>query len=97
VGLHDNFFDLGGNSLLITKVRARLEQQLGTQLATLTLFRHPTVHDLAANLAAAGTAGADSTWCPVDRAQPDRSELRAQGRRALAERSRRLQSRTDGE
>ncbi len=32
VGIHDNFFDLGGNSLLTTKVVARLERRLGLRI-----------------------------------------------------------------
>jgi hypothetical protein len=50
VGVEDNFFDVGGNSLLVTKVRSRLEEALGRPVRTITLFRYPTVRDLAAHL-----------------------------------------------
>ena len=50
VGLHDNFFDLGGHSLLITLVRARLQEQLGIDLSMVDLFEHPTVRALADRL-----------------------------------------------
>lgn len=52
VGRQDNFFDLGGNSLLLAKVRARLVDVLGRDVPTLDLFRFPTVALLAAHLAA---------------------------------------------
>jgi amino acid adenylation domain-containing protein len=50
VGVEDNFFDVGGNSLLVTKVRSRLEEALGRPVRTITLFRYPTVRGLAAHL-----------------------------------------------
>ena len=48
VGLHDNFFDLGGHSLLMVKVHHQLQQQLGLDLPLVELFRYPTVRALAA-------------------------------------------------
>ena len=49
VGLHDNFFDLGGHSLLMVRMQARLEA-LGWDLGVAELFRHPTVAALAVRL-----------------------------------------------
>jgi amino acid adenylation domain-containing protein len=60
VGLDDNFFERGGNSLLLTLLHARLDEEfpgLGVQL--MDLFRHPTVRTLAEHLAAAGAASPD--------------------------------------
>src|SRR5262249_46050904 len=51
VGRADNFFDLGGHSLLLLRVQARLEQALGREVPMLELFRRPTVAALAAWLA----------------------------------------------
>jgi amino acid adenylation domain-containing protein len=48
VGLNDNFFYLGGNSLFGTQVIARLRDAFHVDLPLLTLFDHPTVADLAA-------------------------------------------------
>lgn len=42
-----NFFDLGGHSLLLGRVRARLEQALAREVAMLDLFEYPTVRGLA--------------------------------------------------
>ena len=47
VGLHDNFFDLGGHSLLLIKVQRRLEERLRTRVAIIDLFKHTTVASLA--------------------------------------------------
>jgi amino acid adenylation domain-containing protein len=53
VGTEDNFFDLGGNSLLIVKARGRLEEELGRPVPTLALFMHTTVRALAEHLTGA--------------------------------------------
>ena len=50
VGIHDNFFDLGGHSLLLTQVHARLQKLLHARLPMVKLFEHPTVAALAAYL-----------------------------------------------
>ena len=47
VGIHDNFFDLGGHSLLLIKIHARLRQQVDADLAVVDLFRYPTIEALA--------------------------------------------------
>jgi hypothetical protein len=52
VGVRDNFFDLGGRSLLLVRVHARLQQQLPNPPTMLDLFRHPTIHSLASKLSA---------------------------------------------
>ncbi|MBV7706687.1 amino acid adenylation domain-containing protein [Nocardia nova] len=46
-----NFFDLGGNSLLVARVHLALEEALGISIARTDLFRYPTVAALAAALA----------------------------------------------
>ncbi|MGG7099751.1 amino acid adenylation domain-containing protein [Rhodococcus sp. 24CO] len=46
----DNFFDLGGNSLLATRLVARLGESLGRHVPVRVLFEHPYVRDLAAAL-----------------------------------------------
>lgn len=47
VGLHNNFFDLGGHSLLLIKVQCRLEKRLNTRIAIIDLFKYTTVASLA--------------------------------------------------
>ncbi|WP_110471408.1 non-ribosomal peptide synthase/polyketide synthase [Williamsia limnetica] len=49
-GAATSFFDLGGNSLLATKVVSRLSAMAGTRVGIKTLFNAPTPADLAAAL-----------------------------------------------
>jgi amino acid adenylation domain-containing protein/non-ribosomal peptide synthase protein (TIGR01720 family) len=46
IGIHDNFFDLGGNSLLVIRIIARA-QQAGLAITTRQLFQHQTIAELA--------------------------------------------------
>ncbi|HHH11781.1 MAG TPA: peptide synthetase, partial [Sorangium sp.] len=43
VGMDDNFFDLGGHSLLTVQVHRRLKDTLSTPLSLTDLFRFPTI------------------------------------------------------
>jgi amino acid adenylation domain-containing protein len=47
MGVYDNFFDLGGHSLLMVEVRRRLREELDVDAPLTELFRHPTIHALA--------------------------------------------------
>jgi amino acid adenylation domain-containing protein len=50
VGVNDNFFLLGGNSLLGAQVIARVRDAFGVELSLLSLFNHPTIADLSAEI-----------------------------------------------
>jgi acyl carrier protein len=50
VGLDDNFFDLGGHSLLITRMSKMIEERLHTPIRIIHLFRYPTIRSLAGYL-----------------------------------------------
>ncbi len=50
IGIHDNFFDLGGHSLTAAQLFFLLEQVYGRHLPLATLFRAPTIAALAAVL-----------------------------------------------
>ncbi|SCL25718.1 natural product biosynthesis luciferase-like monooxygenase domain-containing protein [Micromonospora pallida] len=54
VGLDDNFFQLGGNSLLAVQARARLLARDLTGLSLVDLFRYPSVRALAAACSTTG-------------------------------------------
>jgi len=65
VGIHENFFQLGGNSLLAIRVVTRINQMFQLSLAVETLFKGPTIADLALAtdeclLVQLGEAGFDS-------------------------------------
>ncbi len=58
VGMEDNFFDVGGHSLLLVKLQGRLTEALGlASLSILDLFRHPTIRSLADFLRQSGPEG----------------------------------------
>jgi natural product biosynthesis luciferase-like monooxygenase protein len=72
VSTHDNFFDLGANSLLMVQAHSALKQKLGRPLSLVDLFRFPTVHALATHLSRTGE--------PEDSAVLQATEARAQAR-----------------
>ncbi|MFN6513536.1 MAG: non-ribosomal peptide synthetase [Nostoc sp. CreGUA01] len=47
IGIHDNFFEIGGHSLLLVTVHSQLQEMLNAELSTLDLFRYPTINSLA--------------------------------------------------
>jgi yersiniabactin nonribosomal peptide synthetase len=53
VGRHDNFFSLGGDSVLATRMLECLRRELGIELTLRRLFAAPTVQGLAETIAAA--------------------------------------------
>ncbi|MER9396197.1 MULTISPECIES: amino acid adenylation domain-containing protein [unclassified Mesorhizobium] len=56
VGGEDSFFDVGGHSLAVVQVQARIQDRLGIDCKILDLFEHPTIRTLAAHLAATQAA-----------------------------------------
>ncbi|MCE5167973.1 amino acid adenylation domain-containing protein [Paenibacillus profundus] len=51
IGIHDKYFEVGGNSINLIQLQSKLQRQLGRKVPIVTLFQYPTVHDLAAHLA----------------------------------------------
>jgi pristinamycin I synthase-3/4 len=56
IGIDDNFFALGGHSLLVTKLVNEIRSNLGAEVTVKTVFQAPTVADLSAELATARSA-----------------------------------------
>ena len=81
VSRNESFFDLGGHSLLLARVQARLAETLRREVPLLKLFEHPTVESLAAWL-----DGTDDKVRPgadhQRRAQQQRQGLELQRRRS---------------
>ncbi|PSK29589.1 non-ribosomal peptide synthetase [Nocardia seriolae] len=80
VGATDDFFELGGNSLLAMRLLGRLSAAFGIKISVETVFDHPTVAALAAVLSvrsgAAVRSGARAECAPpVPQARGDRSPL----------------------
>ena len=83
VGVEDNFFDLGGHSLKLGQVHARLQTRFPNPPALLELFQYPTIRVLAARLdgvsadkANGGTkAAADTPTSTAPAATPKRDAL----------------------
>ncbi|WP_280228207.1 non-ribosomal peptide synthetase, partial [Nocardia cyriacigeorgica] len=78
-GADDNFFDIGGTSLLATQLVARLAAATGTRLEVRAVFAGPTVAELAARL----DSGSPDQGRPplVAGARPQRIPLSAAQRR----------------
>ncbi|MEZ5499023.1 MAG: LLM class flavin-dependent oxidoreductase [Steroidobacteraceae bacterium] len=79
VGTRENFFDIGGHSLLVVQVLAELRQKFSRPIQMTDLFKHTTIEALAGFL---GGDGASAK--PIDR-----SKARAEARRAALGRRRR--------
>lgn len=54
IGMEDNFFNIGGDSVRIIRVQAALEEQLSRPVPTPKLFEHYTIKALAVYLAGTG-------------------------------------------
>jgi len=51
IGITDNFFDAGGNSIRIVKMVAMIEKTIGKKITVATAFRYATIGALAEYLA----------------------------------------------
>lgn len=61
VGVHDNFFDLGGESLLVIQMAGRLRDELSVDLSVKKLFENLTVAELAREIESLQRAPAATT------------------------------------
>ena len=80
VGIHDRFFDVGGNSLLLVRAHGRLRAELGLEISLTELFKYPSINALSTYLAGR-TNESDLR---------QESQERADNRRTLLEQRRRV-------
>ncbi len=59
IGVEDNFFDAGGNSISAVRVHALIAETLGTEFPITTFFQRPTIRALAAFLTNRTQPGAE--------------------------------------
>ena len=74
VGIHDNFFEIGGQSLLATRIISRLRQEIGLGITLRHLFDAPTV---------ASIANCIETLQSVKRETPNIDSLRSEEREVI--------------
>jgi len=83
VGVHSDFFEIGGDSLLAVQTLARVDAVFGTEISIRSLFSAPTVAQLARQVEAQrGSAGVSS------RTRRPAAEIRRNPRVALSRASR---------
>ncbi|MFE7559171.1 amino acid adenylation domain-containing protein [Kitasatospora sp. NPDC057500] len=88
VGAHDNFFDLGGHSLLMAELRSLLAADTGHRVSMVELFQHPTVASLAAHLARSAEEPAAAPGSEARERAEHRRRAGARRQRAAARRAR---------
>jgi len=80
VGVHDNFFDLGGHSLLMLRIQGKVRTLFNRDMSIVEMFRYPTISSLAEILGSA----------PPQPQSLDESKERATAARAATRRRREL-------
>ena len=86
VGINDNFFDLGGHSLLIMRLHSQIKQKFACDLPLVEMFKYPTISSLADYLSSEANSNSNS----VEEQVEVRSEKLKTGRQRLAQRRKRF-------
>jgi natural product biosynthesis luciferase-like monooxygenase protein len=80
IGIDDNFFDIGGHSLLLVGVQRRLREELDRSIPLTDLYRFPTVRSFAASLSSDASEAVMQT--SMDRAARRREAMQRRRTRA---------------
>jgi amino acid adenylation domain-containing protein len=81
VGVDDNFFDLGGHSLLLARVHRQIVRRLETDVTIIDLFQHPTVASLAERIGRAEAPASSLAWAHERATRRDAARARRANRR----------------
>jgi len=81
VGVQDNFFDLGGHSLLVVKALFEINSAFSSELKVVDVYRNPTIQELVARLHGESTQDA---FVDLAREAALDDDLRPTGRRSPA-------------
>jgi amino acid adenylation domain-containing protein/FkbH-like protein len=65
IGITDNFFDIGGHSLLAVRLFAEIHRAFGNKLPLVTIFQSPTIEQLARNLSPGNAEPSRSLLVPL--------------------------------
>jgi acyl carrier protein len=82
ISIEQNFFDLGGHSLLLIRMHARLRETLKSEFPVTTLLEYPNIRSLAHHLSRPASPGAEKGERLRDRAERQKKAL-AQLRSAM--------------
>jgi acyl carrier protein len=80
VGLDDNFFDLGGHSMLALQMRAAIEADFGMDVSVVDVFGNATIRALVAHLERSGDDDASAASAQAERAKQARQFFARQKR-----------------
>jgi amino acid adenylation domain-containing protein/FkbH-like protein/non-ribosomal peptide synthase protein (TIGR01720 family) len=75
VSIEENFFDLGGHSLLLVQMHSRLREKLHIEFPIVTLLEHPTIRSLARELGQSVAVSAAKEGHLQERAQRQKQAL----------------------
>ncbi|MEL7039186.1 MAG: amino acid adenylation domain-containing protein [Cyanobacteria bacterium J06592_8] len=74
IGIQDNFFNLGGNSLLATQVLSQMRQTLQVEISIRRFFETPTIADLESDINQNNHQGSQTEEIKIERLNRDFTE-----------------------
>jgi acyl carrier protein len=87
IGLNDNFFDMGGHSLLMAQIHSKLRETLGRDFSMIDLFKYPTISALTQHLNTDATPR-EPSFPPVDHERAASRKEAAQHQKELRQKHR---------
>jgi acyl transferase domain-containing protein/acyl carrier protein len=83
VGVYDRFFDLGGDSLLVTQIHSRFHESFEVDVSVASLLQYPTIADLVQSLDRKGSVGEIEIEQVQERTSKQKQAMRRQKQRAM--------------